>query len=128
MGIVLEKKLLYFVLCPKILNLNTKYNKMLGLIFFGLRLANSYQLLDGKHMLRKLKEIGFEADKIESYGCYCQFSDSKKLPKGQPMDEYDLVCFQYSQCLKCLDVDGCRNDTYIGFDRSNEFCERNDYP
>jgi len=39
------------------------------------------------------------------------------------MDEYDLVCFQYSQCLRCLELDDCRNDTYTGYDGTNEFCD-----
>lgn len=45
-------------------------------------IAIGYQLLDGRHILRELKEIGFEAEKIESYGCYCQFKESPKLAMG----------------------------------------------
>ena len=33
----------------------------------------SEQLRGAKELLRELKNIGFEAEKIDNYGCYCKF-------------------------------------------------------
>ena len=46
---------------------------------------------------------------------------------GQPMDEFDLVCFQYTQCLRCLDIDQCTHGVYKGYNEKNEFCNASEY-
>jgi len=68
--------------------------------------------------------MGYEADKIANYGCYCQFKQSKNRAIGEPMDEHDLVCFQYTQCIRCLEIDGCPGRDYAGYDATNEFCDK----
>ena len=43
------------------------------------------------------------------------------------MDEFDLVCFQYTQCLRCLDIDQCTHGVYKGYNEKNEFCNASEY-
>ena len=39
----------------------------------------SEQLRGAKELLRELKNIGFEAEKIDNYGCYCKFKKEDRF-------------------------------------------------
>merc|ERR1712130_18613 len=97
--------------------------KALGLFATTLSPISAFELLGGSKILRELNDMGYEADTIANYGCYCQFKQSKNRAIGEPMDEHDLVCFQYTQCIRCLEIDGCPGRDYAGYDETNEFCD-----
>ena len=84
---------------------------------------------NGESLLGELKKYGFEAERVGDYGCYCQFLSKKGevIPDGQPMDEFDMICFQYTQCLRCLDIDQCTHCVYKGYSDKNEFCNTSEY-
>ena len=91
--------------------------------------VSSFGFSDGRTLLSELKKYGFEAERVADYGCYCQFlsKDANVRADGQPMDEFDLVCFQYTQCLRCLDIDQCTHGIYKGYNEKNEFCNGSEY-
>ena len=84
-----------------------KMKKALATLLFQISRAD-WQLPFGKEILKELKELGFEAHNISHYGCYCRFGGTKYAPEGEAQDEYDRACFNYSQCVKCLDLDQCK--------------------
>ena len=43
--------------------------------------------------------------KMLSYGCWCQILAERKHGQGEPIDEIDLICKQYQQCSKCVELD-----------------------
>ena len=84
-----------------------KMKKALATLLFQISRAD-WQLPFGKEILKELKELGFESHNISHYGCYCRFGGTKYAPEGEAQDEYDRACFNYSQCVKCLDLDQCK--------------------
>jgi hypothetical protein len=103
--------------------------KNLAALISSIPLASAFGFSNGKHLLTELKKYGFEAERVADYGCYCQFLTDGGVnpPDGQPMDEFDLVCFQYTQCLRCLDIDQCTHGVYKGYNEKNEFCKASEY-
>jgi len=104
-------------------------NKIVSALAIATPLASSFGFSDGRTLLTELKKYGFEAERVADYGCYCQFlsKDASIKADGQPMDEFDLVCFQYTQCLRCLDIDQCTHGIYKGYNEKNEFCNGSEY-
>lgn len=105
--------------------------KIVSALVSSLPLVSAFGFSSGsdQSLIGELKKYGFEADRVADYGCYCQFltNNNDNIPDGQPMDEFDLICFQYTQCLRCLDIDQCTHGVYKGFSDKNEFCSSSEY-
>lgn len=54
----------------------------------------------------------YDITKIMQYGCWCNFNDvdGQRLLLGQdaPVDEYDSICRDYQQCMRCAKSDGAQ--------------------
>jgi len=95
----------------------------------GSRNSENFNNDEAAFMARAINPNTMMDFNLDSYGCYCHFNqnmmDINNL-KGQPVDEYDMVCKQLFDNYKCMEVDRSKeNNNFSTQDkhpRSNPTC------
>lgn len=91
--------------------------KFIKLLLVGVRLSSAQVgvnfTLFGNHLMHTVFEDARLTDRIEdvfSHGCWCSFlrvSETSIKPKrGHPIDPVDQICRSYSQCYRCVTIEG----------------------
>jgi len=53
----------------------------------------------------------FNIDRIDGYGCWCNFEENLMEGSANPVNVYDSLCRKFQLCLRCAKIDG-KNEGY----------------
>ena len=70
--------------------------------------------LPGNHLLKRivseLKGLKVDINEIPNHGCWCSLQNVTAIPtkakRGHPIDPVDDICRTYSQCIRCVGIEG----------------------
>jgi len=72
--------------------------------------------VDEFYSSRKRRNAEDALDAIADYGCWCSKPFAGNAHMGKPLDEVDQLCKKWSQCTRCMGLNGCSGDVNDAYD------------